>query len=60
MLRGLTDADLDRTAPFALFGGAIVSTQTVIEQILIGDPLAHLPSLRSALGGHSWGVETRV
>ncbi len=49
-VRGLTDAELDLTAPFALFGGASVSAQTLIEQILIGDPLAHLPSIRAASG----------
>ncbi|CAN5690172.1 hypothetical protein BH23CHL5_BH23CHL5_21130 [soil metagenome] len=49
-VRGLSDADLDRTGSFGPFNGAIVSVQTVIEQILIGDPLAHLSSIQSATG----------
>jgi hypothetical protein len=48
-VRTLSDEDLDRAATFTLFGGARVSAQTVIEQILIGDPLAHVASLREAL-----------
>jgi hypothetical protein len=49
-VRGLTDEQLDRAGPFALFGGATVSVQTLIEQILIGDPLGHLPSIEAAIG----------
>jgi len=48
-VRGLTDAQLDLTAPFALYGGTTVSTQTLIDQVLIGDPLAHLPSIRATI-----------
>jgi uncharacterized damage-inducible protein DinB len=48
-LRTLSDADLDRTAPFSLFGGAQVSVQTLIEQILIGDPIQHLVGIRGTL-----------
>ncbi len=48
-VRTLSDAELDRAAPFSLFGGAHVSAQTLIEQILIGDPLTHLASLQAAL-----------
>jgi hypothetical protein len=54
-VRGLTDEQLDLTAPFALFGGATVSVQTLIEQILIGDPLGHLPSIEAAIGATSAG-----
>ena len=49
-VRSLTDAQLDLTTPCALFGGATVSVQTLIEQLLIGDPLAHLPSIKAAIG----------
>jgi hypothetical protein len=48
-VRILSDAELDRAAPFTLFGGARVSVQTLIEQILIGDPLTHLASLQATL-----------
>jgi hypothetical protein len=48
MLRGLRDEDLERTAPFALFGGTEVSVRTLIERVLIGDPEQHLPSLQAA------------
>jgi len=49
-LRNLADADLDRSSPFPLFGGAMISVQSLIEQVLIGDPLAHLTSIRAAFG----------
>ena len=48
LVRGLRDEDLERTAPFALFGGAEVSVHTLIERVLIGDPQGHLPSLQAA------------
>jgi hypothetical protein len=49
MVRGLRDEDLERTAPFALFGGTDVSVRTLIERVLIGDPEQHLPSLQAAV-----------
>jgi DinB family protein len=49
-LRNLDDADLDRSSPFPLFGGAMISVQFLIEQVLIGDPIAHLISIRAAFG----------
>ena len=49
VLRGLGDADLDRTTPFTLFGGATTSVRELIERILIADPEGHLPSLRAAV-----------
>ena len=48
MLRTLRDEDLERTAPFALFGGAEVSVRALIERVLIGNVEAHLPGLRAA------------
>ena len=48
VVRGLHDEDLERTAPFALFGGAEVSVRALIERVLIGDPEQHLPSLQTA------------
>ncbi len=48
MLRTLQDEDLERTAPFALFGGAEVSVRTLIEGVLIGNVESHLPSLQAA------------
>ena len=48
VLRTLSDEDLDKTAPFALFGGAEVSVRALIERVLIGNIEAHLPSLRAA------------
>jgi hypothetical protein len=49
LIRTLGDAELDRTAPFSLLGGGPVSAQTLIERILIGDPVQHLPSLRATI-----------
>ena len=49
-LRNLDDADLDRSSPFPLFSEALISVQILIEQVLIGDPIAHLNSIRAALG----------
>lgn len=48
VLRGLTDADLTREAPFILFGGRAVSVRQLIDIVLIGDPESHLPSIRAA------------
>ena len=48
--RKLDDADLDRAGPFPLFGGAMISVQSLIEQFLIGDPIAHLISIRATFG----------
>jgi hypothetical protein len=48
LVRGVRDEDLERTAPFALFGGTEVSVRTLIERVLIGDPEEHLPSLQAA------------
>jgi len=52
-LRDLHDTDLDRACPFSLFGNAMISVQTLIEQVLIGDPVGHLPSIQAALDAGS-------
>jgi uncharacterized damage-inducible protein DinB len=49
LLRGLGDADLDRTTPFALFGGPTVSVRQLIDLVLIADPEGHLASIRAAV-----------
>ena len=48
-LAGLDDADLDRTGNLALAGGAI-STQQVIDNIIIQSASEHLASLKAATG----------
>ncbi len=53
VLRGLSDADLDRTAPFTLFGGPTTSVRDLIKRVLIGDPESHLRSIRAAIGPDS-------
>ena len=48
-IRGLSDEDLDRTAPLKLAGGAPVSTQQLIEGgVLIEHVTGHLQSMRAA------------
>lgn len=48
-LRGLSDEQLDRTYPFALAGGAEVSTQQMIEGgLLIDHVRAHTKSIQAA------------
>jgi DinB superfamily len=49
LVRSLRDEDLDRSAPFPLFGGGPVTVQTVIENVLIGDPVGHLRSIQAAV-----------
>ena len=48
-VRGLSDEQLDRTAPMALAGGSAVSAQQMAE-FMIGHPTDHLASIRAALG----------
>ena len=48
-VRGLSDSQLDRSAPLGLADGASVSTQQLIEGgVLIGHITGHLDSIRSA------------
>lgn len=53
IVRGLSDAQLDRTVPLPLFGGQPVSAQMIIEMVLIGHihgyPHSHLPNIETAL-----------
>jgi hypothetical protein len=48
-IAGLDDDDLDRTGRLAVAGGA-VSTQQVVENIIIQSATEHLASLRAAIG----------
>ncbi len=52
-IRGLSDEQLDRAAPFAIFGGRPVSAQGLLEIVLIGHvdgyPHSHLPKIATAL-----------
>jgi hypothetical protein len=50
MVRGLSDQQLDRSAPLALAGGASISAEKMAE-FMIGHPTDHLASIRAALGG---------
>jgi len=49
LVRGLSDEQLDRTAPF--FGGAPWSAADVVQRILIGHPQSHLASIQQATAG---------
>ncbi len=53
VIRGLSDEQLGRTAPVALFGGQPFSAQAIIEMVLIGHihgyPHSHLPNIRVVL-----------
>ena len=49
-VRGLSDEQLDRTAPVALLGGAPASAQQLIESGLIGHSSEHLESIRATVG----------
>lgn len=48
MVRGLNDEQLERSQSVALFGGANLTVEALIENVLIGHPRAHLASLREA------------
>jgi hypothetical protein len=47
-VRGLTDEQLDRTAPMAFAGGAEWTAEQVIERVLIGHPVGHGESIQAA------------
>ena len=47
LVRGLSDEQLDRTAPMAFAGGAEWSAADVIERVLIGHPTQHGESIRA-------------
>ena len=53
ILRSLSDAQLEQTAPLPLLGGQPVSAQMIIEIVLIGHiqgyPHSHLPNIEAAL-----------
>ncbi len=48
-VRGLTDADLAKTAAMAFAGGAQLSARQIIEGPLLGDVQAHLDSITTAI-----------
>jgi hypothetical protein len=50
VVRGLSDEQLDRTAPMPFLGGAPWSTQQCIENVLIGHVLDHGGSIRTSVG----------
>ena len=50
ILRGLSDAQLATTASVPLMGEDPVSSQAVIEGILLGHPQGHLESMRATVG----------
>lgn len=49
LVRGLTDEQLDRSAPMAFASGASWSTADIIERILIGHPLDHAKSIQATI-----------
>jgi hypothetical protein len=49
VLEGLSDTDLGRSAPFALFGSPTISVRELVERILIADLESHLGSIRAAI-----------
>jgi hypothetical protein len=49
VLRGLSNDDLTRAAPFTLVGGEI-DVQTLVEQAVLTHTQEHLASLRAAVG----------
>src|SRR5690348_12381152 len=51
MVRGLSDEQLDRTAPMAFAGGAEWTAEQVIERVLIGHPIGHGESINGAIAG---------
>jgi hypothetical protein len=48
-VRGLSDAQLDRSAALPLFNGASFTGEAVVENVLIGHPRGHLASIQDAL-----------
>ena len=50
-LRGLSDEQLDRTAPMAFAGGQPWSAAAVAERVLLGHPTEHLASIKAATAG---------
>ena len=49
-VRGLSDEQLERSGPLPLFGGAVLTAEAVIENVLIGHAREHLASIRAAVG----------
>jgi hypothetical protein len=49
VVRALDDAALERSAPFPLFGGQVLSVEQLITLILISHPRGHLESIRATV-----------
>ena len=52
-LRGLSDEDLARSAPFGPAGGSPVSAETIITGIMLRHPRAHLDTMRKGAASAS-------
>ena len=52
LVRGLSDAELDRRQHFSLFGGE-VTTEGLVKNVLLGDIEGHLASVRQLTAGTS-------
>lgn len=50
LLRGLSDEQLDRSAPVAFANNAEMSAQQITEMVLIGHPQQHCESIKQAVG----------
>ena len=51
IVRSLTNEQLARVVPLALFGGQPVSVETIVETLLNGHVHGHLPAIQTALEG---------
>lgn len=49
-LRGLTDEQLDRSAPIAIFAGEEITAAQLADRLLIGHILGHLAEIRATIG----------
>ena len=50
VVRGLSDEQLDRSAPMELAGGALWSAADIIQRIMIEHPLDHGKSIKATIG----------
>lgn len=49
-LRGLTDEQLDRSAPIAIFAGEEITAAELADRLLIGHVLGHLQEIQDTVG----------
>ncbi len=52
-VRGLSDEDLARSAPFGPAGGSPASAEAIIVGVLLRHPRGHLDSMRKSMAGES-------